>query len=181
MPASSTDMKVKTGLIRVFTALLLGIYVLGIAGFDIHSCLASGKSFVVPLWDGELSCREIHPADFCADGDCCGNCGHGCCAGEDGRTDRNDTRSDGSAHQSGLSERCCSDAFHYLELTGSTSNHEQVSEALSCPETFNLSIHAPQNLFRAADICPEVSSGFLLSGHRPQKPDFLALISVFRL
>lgn len=170
-------MKVKEGLIRFFTALMLGVYVLGIVGFDVHSCLASGKSFIVPLWNGELSCCAIHPEDLCSDGDCCGNCRHG--HGNDCRTD-NDCRQE---HANGVTDRCCSDAFHFLELTGSCENHnDNFSEALSAlTTTINLFFSAPQDLFRAAESGAAFPSGIALRGRRLPGCDILALLSVLRI
>ncbi len=206
-------MKVKEGLIRFFTALMLGVYVLGIVGFDVHSCLASGKSFVVPLWNGELSCCAIHPEDLCSDGDCCGNCRHGhgndcgtdndCLhgygndcrrhghpehnhengnAGETGNAKEDGTDSRGG-YANGVTDRCCSDAFHFLELTGSCENHnDNFSEALSAlTTTINLFFSAPQDFFRAAESGAASPSGIALRGRRLPGCDVLALLSVLRI
>lgn len=82
-------------------------YCFSIIGFDVHTCNSSGQSFVSTFING-LSCDDIHPGHHCP------NCpDHECdCPGE-------------AHHGDEISERCCSNNYIALSITGSrTDNNE---------------------------------------------------------
>lgn len=63
-------------LIRVSAIFALIWYSLGIIGFNVHTCNASDRSFIVTFLE-DMSCESIHPSDNCETADaCCCCCGH---------------------------------------------------------------------------------------------------------
>ena len=55
---------------KIFAALLVVWYLVGIIGFDVHTCSGSGRSFVVAFFE-EMTCEEIHPEHSCDPAACC--------------------------------------------------------------------------------------------------------------
>ena len=49
---------------KIFAALLVVWYLVGIIGFDMHTCNGSGRSFVVAFFEG-MACEDIHPEHVC--------------------------------------------------------------------------------------------------------------------
>ena len=49
--------------LKLAALLMVYIYIVGIAGLDVHSCRASGKDYVVAAITGVagLGCEDIHP------------------------------------------------------------------------------------------------------------------------
>lgn len=95
---------------KVFAALLVGWYLMGIIGFGVHTCSGSGKSFVVAFYE-EMTCEEVHPEHGHA---------HDCCA------HHHDTQSEPADHGDchfcdGLcisAKSCCSNDYLALDLAG---------------------------------------------------------------
>ena len=115
------------------SALLLSVwYCFSVIGFDVHTCRASGRSFVATVLNG-LSCSDIHPEHVCRTGQCagishsccdhennsCGNHAHQCCneAEEENFCGGNQGN---ELHLEPLS--CCSNDYQALTLTGCTSD-----------------------------------------------------------
>jgi hypothetical protein len=66
----------KNVLIRVSAIFVLIWYSLGIIGFNVHTCSASDRSFIVTFLE-DMSCSSIHPSDHCeTDMTCCCCCSH---------------------------------------------------------------------------------------------------------
>lgn len=170
---------------------MLGIYLLGIVGLDVHSCLSSGKSFVVSLWGG-IECSDIHPESDCASL-CCSHCHHAApqaactshetaghcphCAEKAATTSGNEAGS--ACTHSAVSDDCCSDSCHYLALTGASSDHDELLAQIVCPE-----IDLPTAITPATEGSEaETSAHALLTPPDPglSSPDILALISSYRI
>ena len=63
-------------LIRVSAIFVLIWYSLGIIGFNVHTCNARERSFIVTFLE-DMSCESIHPSDHCgAEQTCCCCCSH---------------------------------------------------------------------------------------------------------
>lgn len=63
-------------LIRVSAIFVLIWYSLGIIGFNVHTCNARERSFIVSFLE-DMSCESIHPSDHCgAEQACCCCCSH---------------------------------------------------------------------------------------------------------
>lgn len=101
-------------LIKVAAVMALVWYSLGIIGFDVHTCNASGRSFIATFVEG-ISCEDIHP------GHGCGHEHHDCTCGH---------------HHSeetvvSYPQHCCTDDYQALAITGSTSDPSRESGDLS--------------------------------------------------
>ena len=164
---------------------MLGVYLLGIVGVDVHSCLSSGKSFVVSLWGG-IECSDIHPESDCASL-CCSHCHHAApqaaCTSHETAGHCPHCAQQASGTQEGicsaLSDDCCSDSCHYLALTGASSDHDELLAQIVCPE-----IDLPTAITPATEGSEaETSANALLTppGSGLSSPDILALISSFRI
>lgn len=97
-------------LIKVAAVMALVWYSLGIIGFDVHTCNASGRSFIATFVEG-ISCEDIHP------GHGCGHEHHDCTCGH---------------HHSeetvvSYPQHCCTDDYQALAITGSTSDPSRES------------------------------------------------------
>lgn len=84
-------------------------YLVGIMGFDVHSCTATGDVFVQPVLAG-VTCDDIHPEHDCGD--------HGSCCGHD----RSCCHSHGQKSETALSEdsslECCTNEIETLDVSG---------------------------------------------------------------
>ena len=92
------------------SAALLAIwYCMSIIGFDVHTCMSSGRTFVTAFTES-LECADIHPEHHC----CCSSCldlhhhdEHempSCCS--ESHEDSYDTKS------------CCSNEYQVIQLSG---------------------------------------------------------------
>lgn len=81
-------------LFNVITAFCLCMYLLAVAGFDVHVCRDNGRIYIEPLYAG-ISCEDIHPSSPCH------HHGHECCEDE---------------------EDCCTDEIAVLSITGDGSD-----------------------------------------------------------
>ena len=108
----------KEKLLRLSAMLLVLWYCFSVIGFNVHTCRASGRSFIATFASG-LSCSDIHPEHTCGHGhsSCCQGHGHShdapsCC--------QSDTPSCCSSHGelSFECQDCCDDDHLALRLTG---------------------------------------------------------------
>ena len=108
-----------------FSALLLVLwYCFSVIGFGVHTCNASGKSFIATFVGG-LSCEDIHPEN-----DCC--CHHHAsekqepaCCGTSAQLPEYSTE-----------DCCCSNDYHVLTITGNSIEDDKniISvELIECP------------------------------------------------
>lgn len=100
----------KDRIIRLSSMLLMIWYCFSIIGFDVHTCNASGRSFIATFISG-LSCDDIHP-----DHDC--NRHHKGCCHHDGCSHHHD---DFPSFNTGT---CCSDDYLALTITGGSSDQK---------------------------------------------------------
>lgn len=107
-----------------FSAMLLVLwYCFSVIGFNVHTCKASGRSFVATFVSG-LTCADIHPGHVC-DKEMCGN-GHSkvCCGHHD---------EDGAHHECLRPAGCCSDDHVALTITGCAfEDNHRPQDDLSC-------------------------------------------------
>lgn len=110
---------------KIFAALLVVWYLVGIIGFDMHTCNGSGRSFVVAFFEG-MSCEDIHPEHVCDEASCCAVEHETCCC---------DHHHDSECSVS--SKSCCSNDYLSLELAGTISqdDHRHYDECAcgNCP------------------------------------------------
>lgn len=133
--ADCTDISsiMKDALMKIAALLLVLWYCMSIIGFDVHTCHASGRSFVATFVKG-LSCEDIHPEHVHSAGNCahaehsCSHSGHdchGCCC---------------SAHLASGTDPCCSDDYQVLQLTGQRTDdddhrhHDIIADFCPLPE-----------------------------------------------
>ena len=92
--------------LKICAGLLVVWYLTSVIGFAVHTCNASGRSFVATVLTG-LSCDDIHPEHHCSHSHCCAGHQetHDCCESND--------------FQSLTKSSCCTNDFHVLLLTGS--------------------------------------------------------------
>ena len=104
-----------------FSALLLVLwYCFSVIGFGVHTCKASGRSFIATFVSG-LSCEEIHPEHDCTSDH--GNVdAHDCCCHHHAAKKYESTCCGAGAHLSEYSAEncCCSNDYHVLTITGNT-------------------------------------------------------------
>ena len=118
---------------KIFAALLVVWYLVGIIGFDVHTCSGSGRSFVVAFFE-EMTCEEIHPEHSCDPAACC--------------ADEHETHSCCCHHHDGVSvsaKSCCSNDYLALEIAGTISNddHRHYDEC-ACGHCPCLDLHASE-------------------------------------
>lgn len=84
-------------------------YLVGIMGFDVHSCTVTGDVFVQPVLAG-MTCDDVHPDHDCAGhGSCCGH-SHSCCHSHGQKSET--TLSDDSSLE------CCTNEIEVLDVSG---------------------------------------------------------------
>lgn len=98
---------------KISAMLMVIWYSMSIIGFNVHTCVESGESFVVTVLEG-TDCENIHPEHKCcaeAIRHCCGCCHRADAHGHD------DTASVGE-------QNCCQDDIQVLLLTGDRSDDD---------------------------------------------------------
>ena len=104
-------------LLTSLTAVLLVIwYSLSVIGFDVHTCIGSGETYVATVIGG-TTCDDIHPENHAEACQCCHH-GLGSCqaAGHEGIQGADDT--DGTFSTEIAARPCCSDDWQVILLTG---------------------------------------------------------------
>lgn len=104
--------------IKLTAALMICIYITGIAGLDVHSCKASGKDYVVAGISGitGLECEDIHPDSQC----------HHCHHANGCQHEHHYLPHSNEGHEKIDKNDCCSNTYHALELSGSGDWHRLV-------------------------------------------------------
>lgn len=117
--------------ISFISALVLAMYCVAIVGFDVHTCSHLGRSFVVSLLKG-TSCDSIHPEssehlhseDYCHCHDC------EVAAAEAANS------LDADLHSGLYTDSCCSDACHFLRITGVDGNDSNRESLIASADLF---------------------------------------------
>lgn len=147
----------KDRILRISSMLLVLWYCFSVIGFDVHTCRASGRSFVATVLNG-LSCEDIHPDHVCRTGHCA-DVSHSCCNYENNSCENHGHQCCNEAENSccespeeGLClepQSCCSNDYQALTLTGYASDdnnrhHDGHNPALLvfCPDLPAFSNHA---------------------------------------
>lgn len=101
--------------VKIISMLMVLWYCVSIIGFDVHTCNASGRSFVSTLLSG-YTCEDIHPEHSCISHghDCCHD--HGCCSHDEDCRGGDDSLESSS---------CCQDNISILSITGLNHNDGQ--------------------------------------------------------
>lgn len=103
----------KNVMMKISAVMLVIWYCISIIGFDVHTCMTSGESYVVTVLEG-TECKDIHPEHTC----CADAISHSCpCCHHEDASEHGDTAS--------VEEQdCCHDDIQVLLLTGSRSDDE---------------------------------------------------------
>ena len=124
---------------KVFAALLVGWYLMSVIGFGVHTCMDSGKSFLVAFYEG-AACEDIHPEHHCEPAACCSSARHdshehGCCDHHHASSGKHADHEDCSfCDDVTLSPKsCCSNDYQVLELTGVLVSDDSRSNDLQNP------------------------------------------------
>lgn len=95
---------------KYVAALLTVWYSLSIIGFDVHSCAATGDTFVNSVLSG-LTCEDIHPEHDCSGhGSCCGS--HRC---HDHKSHASSCCGDQDAPSVAHDDDCCTNDIEVLD------------------------------------------------------------------
>ena len=122
-----------------FSALLLVLwYCFSVIGFGVHTCNASGRSFIATFVSG-LSCEDIHPEHDCAS-DHADAGGHACCCNHKHQTACCSTAD--QLPEYSTEDSCCSNDYHVLTITGNTIEEDDrniiSAELIECPIFFSM-------------------------------------------
>ena len=124
---------------KVFAALLVGWYLMSIIGFGVHTCMDSGKSFLVAFYEG-ATCEDIHPEHHCEPAACCSSARHdshehGCCDHHHASSGKHADHEDCSFCDDVTfsPKSCCSNDYQVLELTGVLVSDDSRSNDLQNP------------------------------------------------
>lgn len=161
--------------LKYVSALLAVWYCVSIIGFDVHSCTATGSTFISSVLGG-ISCDDIHPDHDCN--------GHGACCGSH-EADRHEYSCCSCHHDQAAGEcvveasstGCCTNDIEVLDtLVVSTSNDEyqaDMADSLPCLFVENDYVSFIQHSF---DYIIYVSG----SGGVPL-PDRQAILNIWRI
>ena len=90
------------------SAIVLAVcYCMSIIGFDVHTCMSSGRTFIATFADG-VACADIHPEHHCCEMPCCSS---GC------HDESAEEHHEHSQEEVDVME-CCSDEYHVILLSG---------------------------------------------------------------
>ena len=120
---------------KISALLIIVWYSMSIIGFDVHTCLSSGRTFIATFAKG-VSCTDIHPEHHCCKSDCCGTHDH----------DNHETSSCCPSEQEVAAKKCCSNEYQVIDLSGCRSITETDSDDL------NVRMEYPVIEYSAMDI-----------------------------
>lgn len=144
----------KNVMMKISAMLLVVWYCMSIIGFDVHTCMKSGESFVVTVLEG-TDCGDIHPDHTCS-ADAVSHC---CCCCHHDETHAHDGVASVEDHD------CCQDDIQVLVLTGGRSDddgrHDMVSRYPSVAVDPYFSV-SPRNFFNSLCFIPD--SGLIVPG-----------------
>ena len=128
-------------LMKISAVLLIVWYCMSIIGFDVHTCVGSGRTFIATFAEG-TSCTDIHPEHHCCNSGSKDVHEHGC----------HETSSCCHSEQTVDNRTCCSNEYQVIMLSGCRSFSESDSEdfdfrmicpAITCPMTCVASAEFP--------------------------------------
>lgn len=152
----------KAGIIRLSAFFLLLWYSFSVIGFNVHTCNASGRSFVATFVTG-LSCSDIHPGHVCEKGMCGAGHARECC----------------HDHDCGPAFRlpdCCSNDHVALVITGCSSSEDHHESGLCgyLPHVGSF-YEWPRASFCSCSVVFKPASGLIVQGDRQ------SLLKVWRI
>ena len=154
----------KSLITKMFAALLVVWYLVGIIGFGVHTCNGSGKSFIVSFAEG-LSCEDVHPEHHCSKGSCCTHL-QKCC--DSGATSLS-------------SKPCCSSEYQVLALTGTLSTEKNADDG-QISFIFHHFVYADMSDCKAVLSSPQSISHRISACSCPGAiPDRQAVLNVWRI
>lgn len=148
--------------LKYMSALLAVWYCVSIVGFDVHSCDATGNTFVSSLLSG-TACEDIHPEHDC-------DCHSSCC-----KSHKCDHEIPSSAEKE--DDDCCSNEIEVLDSEGVQTQHEEYLEMNDCIVfQYNECVHCSR-LHADAEyiVCLQPDSGGIL------EPDIQAVLNIWRI
>lgn len=104
---------------KISALLLVVWYSMSIIGFDVHTCLSSGRTFIATFAEG-ISCADIHPEHHCCKTECREIHGHDC----------HETSSCCHSEQEVDAKKCCSNEYQVIHLSGCRSVSDTDSDDL---------------------------------------------------
>ena len=101
----------KKFLMNISAALLVIWYCMSIIGFDVHTCMSSGRIFIATFAEG-MACADVHPEQHC--------CGSSCCSSHH-HEDHEDEH-----HGSSIvdTQSCCSNEYQVILISGSRADND---------------------------------------------------------
>lgn len=155
----SLPLDMKNIILKYASALLAVWYCMSIIGFDVHSCEATGDTFVSSVLVG-TTCDDIHPEhDCCCHDTCCSAHESSCCGDHEEEDD------------------CCTNEIEVLDSVVVTNaeedDHIQYSEMLSC--LFIESNYDVLLFSESIEISYNPDSGRVMS------PDCQAILNIWRI
>ena len=164
----------KSKLVKHMSALLAVWYSLSIIGFDVHSCVTTGDSFVSLIVSG-ITCEDIHPEHTChSHGSCCGGSHkHSCCSAH--------SEAEDCSAESFKADRskCCTNDFRILEITGAGQGGES-----------DMMKHIVASAYVVAELCTSVPAHkstdidafkYIEPDSGRTEPDAQALLNIWRI
>lgn len=111
-------------LLMNMSAVLLAVwYCMSIIGFDVHTCMSSGRTFIAAFTEG-VACSDIHPEHHCCGASCCSGHHHheaSCCSSE--HCDEMPSEHN-SAQTSVDAKSCCSNEYQVILLSGCRTDYD---------------------------------------------------------
>ena len=95
---------------NISAALLVVWYCMSIIGFDVHTCMSSGETFVAAFTES-ISCADIHPEHHC--------CGSSCCSGH-----HHHEEFEHNGPEAFDSKSCCSNEYQVIQLSGCRTDND---------------------------------------------------------
>ena len=169
----SLQIVMKSLITKVFAALLVVWYLVGVIGFGVHTCSGSGRSFVVSFMEG-MACADIHEDQMCAPSSCCSH-DHdekACCHHEEDHL---------HGQYSFAANPCCSNDYQMLELTGTVVSDDSRDD-VQCMKVYGPAIVPLSDLTASSILCKSIIRHI----HEPDSGvsracDCQALLSVWRI
>ena len=106
---------------NISAALLVVWYCMSIIGFDVHTCMSSGRTFISSFAES-TTCADVHPEHHCCGSSCCSGYHHeaSCCSSEhcdEMPAEQNCTETVGS-------RSCCSNDYQVILLSGCRADND---------------------------------------------------------
>ena len=155
----------KDRILRSSALLLVLWYCFSVIGFGVHTCNASGRSFIATFVIG-FTCEDVHPEHDCTS-DHRNAVLHDCCCHHHESEQYEAACSSADAHlpEYDVEDCCCSNDYHVLTITGNTIEEDDKNiisiESIECP-VFLSTLDFP--VFKADDFY-----------RNKYKPDFRSL------